>query len=60
MCGSIDSVIGYDYQSFIDRQSKKASTFVSIRKPFMINAIYVEIDLETKQALKIERINEAM
>ena len=60
MCGSIDSVIGYDYQSFIDRQSKKTSTFVSIRKPFMINAIYVEIDLDTKQALKIERINEAM
>ena len=41
-------------------KTKKTSTFVSIRKPFMINAIYVEIDLTTKQALKIERINEAM
>lgn len=60
MCGSIDSVIGFDYQSFIDRQKKKTSTFVSIRKPFMINALYVEIDLASKQAIKVERINEVM
>lgn len=60
MCGSIDSVIGYDYQSFIDKVNKNTSTFVSLREPLMINALFVEIDLETKKALSIQRINEKM
>ena len=60
MCGSIDSVIGYDYQSFIDKINKESSTFVSLRKPFMINGILVEIDLDNKQATSILRINETI
>ena len=60
MCGSIDSVIGYDYKSFIDRKKNKTSTFVAKNAPYMINALYVEIDLETKHATYIERINEKM
>ena len=60
MCGSIDSVIGYDYKSFIDRKKKNPSTFVAKNAPYMINALYVEIDLDTKEAIHIERINEKM
>ena len=60
MVGSVDSVIGYDYQSFVDRVSKQTSTYVSIREPLMLNALFVEIDLETKKALSITRINEKM
>ena len=60
MCGSIDSIIGYDYKSFVDRVSKNTSTVVSSLSPFMVNALFVEIDLDTKQAISITRINEKM
>ena len=60
MCGSIDSVIGYDYKSFIDRKKNKSSTFVAKNAPYMVNALFVEIDLDSKQAIKIERINQIM
>jgi calcineurin-like phosphoesterase len=60
MCGSIDSVIGYDYKSVIDRKKKNTSTFVAKNAPYMINALYVEIDLDSKQAVYIERINQNM
>lgn len=60
MCGSIDSVIGYDYKSFIDRKKNNSSTFVAKNAPYMINALYVEIDLDSKQATYIERINQKM
>ena len=60
MCGSIDSVIGYDYKSFIDRKKNNTSTFVAKNAPYMINALYVEIDLDSKQATYIERINQKM
>ena len=60
MCGSIDSVIGYDYQSFIDKINKDTLTFVSLRKPLMLNGILVEIDLDSKQATSILRINETI
>ena len=60
MCGSIDSIIGYDYQSFLDRIKHNTSTVVSIKPPYMINALFVEIDLDTKQAISVERINEKM
>ena len=60
MCGSIDSVIGYDYKSFVDRKKNNSSTFVAKNAPYMINALYVEIDLDSKQATYIERINQKM
>ena len=60
MCGSIDSVIGYDYHSFISRIKNNTSTVVSSLPPYMINALFVEIDLDTKKALSIVRINEKM
>ena len=60
MCGSVDSVIGYDYKSFIDRKKNKTSTFVAKNAPYMVNALFVEIDLDSKQAIKIERINQIM
>ena len=60
MCGSIDSIIGYDYQSFLDRIKKNTSTTVSTLPPFMVNALFVEIDLDSKQAVSIQRINEKM
>lgn len=60
MCGSKDSVIGYDYKSCVAKMKNKEKSEVSISKPFMINAILVEIDLETKKALNITRINELL
>ena len=60
MCGSYQSIIGYDYQSFLNRIKNKTSTTVSTKAPFMVNALFVEIDLQTKKAIKIERINEKM
>ena len=60
MCGSFNSIIGYDYQSFLDRLKHNTSTIVSELPPFMINALFVEIDLDSKQALSITRINEIM
>lgn len=60
MCGSIDSVIGYDYKSFVDRHNKKTSTFVAKNGPYMVNGLFVEIDLDSKHATYIERINEKM
>jgi len=60
MCGSIDSVIGYDYQSFLNKLQNNTSTYVSLREPFMINALLVEVDLDSKQAVSIMRINQKM
>lgn len=60
MCGSIDSVIGYDYNSFLNRIKNNTSTIVSNKEPFMVNALLVEIDLDSKKALSIKRINEKM
>ena len=60
MVGSVDSVIGYDYQSFVDRVSKQTSTYVSTREPLMLNALFVEIDLDSKQAVYVERINQKL
>ncbi len=60
MCGSIDSIIGYDYQSYLNKLKNNTATFVSIKEPFMINALLVEIDLDSKQALSILRINQKM
>lgn len=60
MCGSKESIIGYDYQSFIDKLNNNTSTFVSKLEPFMLNAMLVEIDLDSKEALSIIRINEKM
>lgn len=60
MCGSIDSIIGYDYQSFLDKVQKNTSTFVSLSEPFMLNALLVEIDLNSKRALSVLRINQKL
>ena len=60
MCGSIDSVIGYDYQSFVERAKKQTSTYVSARTPYMVNGLLVEIDLDSKKATSLLRINEKM
>lgn len=58
MCGAIDSIIGYDYQSYLDKISKNTMTSVANNRPFMINALYVEISLSDKKILKLERINQ--
>lgn len=60
MCGSRDSIIGYDYQSFLAKVFEKKPSKVATSKPFMINAILVEIDLESKEAVSIVRIDENM
>ena len=58
MCGSIDSIIGYDYISYMNKIHNNSKTFVSERLPLMINGIVVDIDLDNKQALSIKRIKE--
>ena len=58
MCGSIDSIIGYDYISYMNKIHNNSKTFVSERVPLMINGIVVDIDLDNKQALSIKRIKE--
>ena len=60
MCGSFDSIIGYDYKSFINKRKNNTSTSISMLKPFMINALFVEIDLDSKKAISIKRINQNM
>lgn len=60
MCGSRESVIGYDYKSCVDKIKTHERSAVSTLKPYMINAILVEIDLDTRKAIKIERINEIL
>lgn len=58
MCGSKDSVIGYDYISYVERMKHGTPTTVSTRRPMMINGVLVEMDLDTKKAMSICRINE--
>ena len=58
MCGSIDSIIGYDYISYMNKIHNNSKTFVSERLPLMINGIVVDIDLDNKQAISIKRIKE--
>ena len=60
MCGSVDSVIGYDYNSYLERIKNGTRSVVSVKMPMMINGIFVEIDLDTKQTIRIERINETL
>lgn len=60
MCGSKDSIIGYDYQSYLAKFLEKKPSMVSLKKPMMFNGIFVEIDLETKEACSILRLNELM
>lgn len=60
MCGSVDSIIGYDYQSYMKKKTDNTPTFVSLKEPLMINAVLVEIDLKTKHAVKIKRINQKL
>ena len=58
MCGSFHSIIGYDVNSYIKKVKENTPTRVSLNEPFMINGLFVEIDLESKEALSILRINE--
>jgi len=58
MCGAIDSVIGYDYNSFVNKINKEGSTCVAENGPFMVNGLLVEIDLDSKVAVNVLRINE--
>ena len=58
MCGSYDSVIGYDYEQYVKRIYNNEKSTVSTRKPILINGILVEIDLDTKKAISIQRIQE--
>ena len=60
MCGSVDSVIGFDYQSNIKRIKEGTRSEISTRTPMMVNAVLAEIDLDNKKALIISRINEIM
>lgn len=60
MCGSVDSVIGYDYEGFVNKIKNNTPSFVSTRNPMMVNALLVEIDLDSKEAVSILRINEKM
>ena len=60
MCGSVDSVIGYDYNSFVNSVKDRKPTTVSSKMPYMINAMLVEIDLDSKKAISVLRINEKM
>jgi calcineurin-like phosphoesterase len=60
MCGSVDSVIGYDYNSFVNSVKDRKPTTVSAKMPYMINAMLVEIDLDSKKAISVLRINEKM
>ena len=58
MCGAVDSVIGYDYNSYIKRLYEGTPTIIALKGKAMINGLLVTIDLNTKKALSVKRINE--
>lgn len=58
MCGAVDSVIGYDYNSYIKRLYEGTPTVIALKGKAMINGLLVTIDLNTKKALSVKRINE--
>ncbi len=59
MCGIRESMIGFDYQQVLQFiwDGKKAYGVAEKGKK-MINGLFVEIDLETKKAIAIQRINQ--
>lgn len=61
MVGSKDSIIGYDYKEYIEKL-KNGNKLSSPSKltPIMINAVLFEIDLDSKKAISITRINETI
>jgi len=59
MCGSVDSVIGYDYKMYVSKVYGLSSLVeASTITPLMINGAVVDIDLDTKRAINIQRIKE--
>lgn len=58
MCGSVDSVIGYDYNTYIERMKNGTRTTVALNGPFMVNGILADIDLDTKKAINVTRVHE--
>ncbi len=59
MCGARESVIGFDYQDVLKSMTsiEKKPYGVAKNNPIMINGLFVTIDLKTKKALSIKRIN---
>ena len=60
MCGAVDSIIGYDYQSYINKFKNGGASEIAKKGPYMINALYAEISLENKKVIKLERINQKL
>lgn len=58
MCGARESVIGFNYQEAVKGQWEGTPYSVEKRPPIMLNAMLVEIDLESRRAINILRINE--
>lgn len=57
MCGVRESVIGYNYEQAVKVMFNGGSYDVASNGVKMINGLVVNIDLETKKATYIERIN---
>lgn len=58
MCGIRESMIGFDYQQVLEATWNGTSYGVANTGKKMINGLFAEIDLETKKAIFIQRINQ--
>lgn len=57
ICGIRESMIGFDYQEVLKATWDGTSYGVAIKGQKMINGLFSTIDLKTKKAIYIERIN---
>lgn len=58
MCGARESVIGFNYKEAVKGQWDGTRYSVETKLPVMLNALLVEIDLNSKKAISLLRINE--
>lgn len=58
MVGGRESVIGFNYKEVVRGQWEGTPYSVEKKPPIMLNAMLVEIDLDTRKAINVLRINE--
>lgn len=60
MVGAKESVIGFDYEEAVKGQWDGSSYSIEVKKPMMINAMLVTLNLNSKKAESVLRINEML
>ena len=58
MTGSTDSIIGLDKKDFMDLFLGRKPSHIKVSKgPASLNAVFIEVEVESCQAINIERVH---